>query len=163
MYSTQPDTSGVKSYPNEGTSIGAALNSLSSVTSSFSESNPSGGNWESAYDVWLNGSGIEVMIWTDVSGDVGPLGSAVATASIGGASWTLYAGNNGANPTYSFVLSGNESSGSVDILAMLDYLQNTMGYFANPTVSTVQYGWEISSTGGAEEDFTINDYSVSSS
>jgi hypothetical protein len=163
VYSTQPNTSGVKSYANESTSIGTALGSLHSVSSTFNESNPSGGNWESAYDVWLNGSGIEVMVWTSVSGNVGPLGSAVGSVSLDGNTWTLYSGNNGSNPTYSFVRSGNESSGTVNLLDLLNYLQNTKGYFSNPTLSTVQYGWEISSTNNAQEDFTINNYSVSRS
>jgi hypothetical protein len=163
VYSTQPSTSGVKSYPNDSKSIGTALNSLHAVTSSFSESNPGSGNWESAYDIWLNGSGIEVMIWTYVQGDVGPLGSSVGTVSLDGSTWTLYAGNNGSNPTYSFVRSGNESSGTVNVLDLLKYLENTKGYFSNPTLSTVQYGWEISGTGNVQENFTINSYSVSSS
>ena len=96
-------------------------------------------------------------------GNVAPLGSVVGTVSLNGSTWTLYAGNNGSNPTYSFVRSGNESSGTVNLLGLLKYLENTKGYFANPTLSTVQYGWEISSTSNAQEDFTINSYSVSSS
>lgn len=163
VFSTQPSTSGVKSYANISKSVGIALNSLSSATSSFNESNPSGGNWESAYDIWLNGSGIEVMVWTDVSGNVGPLGSPVGTVSLDGNTWTLYAGNNGSNPTYSFVRSGNETSGTVNILDLLKYLENTKGYFSNPTLSTIQYGWEISGTNNAQENFTINNYSASAS
>jgi hypothetical protein len=163
VFATQPSTSGVKSYANISKTIGTALNSLSSATSSFSESNPSGGNWESAYDIWLNGSGIEVMAWTDVSGNVGPLGSAVGTVSLDGNTWTLYAGNNGSNPTYSFVRTANETSGTVNILDLLKYLENTKGYFSNPTLSTIQYGWEISGTNNAQENFTINNYSASAS
>src|SRR6185437_93168 len=163
VFSTQPSTSGVKSYPNISKSIGIALNSLSSATSSFKESNPSGGNWESAYDIWLNGSGIEVMAWTDVSGNVGPLGSSVGTVSLDGNTWTLYSGNNGSNPSYSFVRSGNETSGTVNILDLLKYLENTKGYFTNPMLSTIQYGWEISGTNNAQENFTINNYSASAS
>ncbi len=163
VFSTQPSTSGVKSYANISKSIGTALNSLSSATSSFNESNPSGGNWESAYDIWLNGSGIEVMVWTYVSGNVGPLGSSVGTVSLDGNTWTLYAGSNGSNPTYSFVRSGNETSGTVNILDLLKYLENTKGYFANPTLSTIQYGWEISGTSNVQENFTINNYSASAS
>jgi cellulose binding protein with CBM2 domain/glycosyl hydrolase family 12 len=163
VFATQPSTSGVKSYANISKTIGTALNSLSSATSSFNETNPSGGNWESAYDIWLNGSGIEVMVWTDVSGNVGPLGSSVGTVSLDGNTWTLYSGNNGSNPTYSFVRSGNETSGTVNILDLLKYLENTKGFFSNPTLSTIQYGWEISGTNNAQENFTINSYSASAS
>jgi hypothetical protein len=68
------------------------------------------------------------------------------------------AGNNGSNPTYSFA-----RSGTVNLLGLLKYLETTKGYFANPTLSTVQYGWEISSTNNTQEDFTINSYSVRTS
>ena len=163
VYSTQPSTSGVKSYANISKSVGTAINSLSSATSTFNETNPSGGNWESAYDVWLNGSGIEVMVWTYVSGNVGPLGSSVGTVTLDGNTWTLYAGNNGTNPTYSFVRSGNETSGTVNLLNLLKYLQNTKAYFSNATLSTIQYGWEISGTNNAQENFTMNSYSASAS
>ena len=80
-----------------------------------------------------------------------------------GSTWSLYSGNNGSNPTYSLVRSGNETSGTVNLLYLLQYLENTKGYFSDPTLSTVQYGWEISSTGNTQEDFTINSYSVSTS
>lgn len=163
VFSTQPSTSGVKSYANISKSVGISLNSLSSASSTFNESNPSGGNWESAYDIWLNGSGIEVMAWTYVSGNVGPLGSPVGTVTLDGNTWTLYAGNNGSNPTYSFVRSANETSGTVNILDLLKYLENTKGYFSNPTLSTIQYGWEISGTNNQQENFTINNYSASAS
>ena len=163
VFSTQPATSGVKSYANESKTIGTALNSLTSATSTFNETNPSSGDWESAYDVWLNGSGIEVMIWTDKNGNVGPLGSSVGTVTLDSNTWTLYVGNNGSNPTYSFVRSSNETSGTVNILNLLKYLENTGGYFSNPTLSTIQYGWEISGTGNVQENFTINNYSASAS
>jgi hypothetical protein len=87
----------------------------------------------------------------------------VGTVTLAGSTWTLYAGSNGSNPTYSFVRSGNESSGTVNLLTLLTYLENTKKYFSNPTLSTVQYGWEISSTNNAQYNFTINSYSVSTS
>jgi len=163
VYSTQPSTSGVKSYANESKSIGTALNSLSTATSSFSESLPSSGNWESAYDVWLNSSSIEVMIWTYKNGNVGPLGSSIGSLTLNSNTWTVYVGNNGSNPVYSFVRSSNETSGTVNILGLLKWLENTKGYFSNPTLSTIQYGFEISGTGGVQQNFTINSYSASAS
>ena len=160
---TQPDTPGVKSYPNISKSVNVALNSLSSATSSFSETNPVGGNWESAYDIWLNGTGIEVMAWTYVNGDIQPLGTPSRTVTLDGNTWTLYVGSNGHNPTYSFLRQGNETSGTVDVLGLLKYLENTGGYFSNPVLSSIQYGWEIDSTDNVQKNFTINDYSASTS
>jgi len=162
LSATQPDTPGVKSYPNISKNVNVALNSLSSATSSFNETNPVGGTWESAYDLWLNGTGIEVMVWTYVN-DTRPLGYPARTVTLNDNAWTLYAGNNGHNPTYSFVRQGNETSGTVDILGLLKYLENTAGYFSNPVLTSIQYGWEITSTGDVPKNFTMNDYSASTS
>jgi Glycosyl hydrolase family 12 len=159
--STQPPTWGVKSYPDISKSVNKPLNSLSSATSSFSEYVPSGvGDWESAYDIWLNGTADEIMIWTYKNGRVGPLGSPVRTVNLDGNTWTLYAGSNGSNPTYSFVRSSNEASGTVNILHLLKYLENTMGYFSSPTLSTIQYGFEITSTNNTPQNFAIANYST---
>jgi hypothetical protein len=78
---TQPDTPSVKSYANVSKNVNVPLNSLSSATSSFNETNPAGGNWESAYDIWLNGTGIEVMAWTYVNGSAQPLGQPERTVT----------------------------------------------------------------------------------
>ena len=158
VWSQQPNTNGIKSYPNISKSVGKALNSLSYATSSFSQTLPGTGNFESAYDVWLNGSSYEIMIWTHTQ-NVSPAGSPVGSVSLNGQSWTLWSGSNGSNPVYSFVLNGNENSGTVNILTMLKYLENTKGYFSNPTLSTIQYGWEITYATG--ENFAITNYSAS--
>jgi hypothetical protein len=160
---TQPDTPNVKSYANVSKNVGVPLNSLTSAVSSFDETNPADGNWESAYDIWLNGTGIEVMAWTYVNGSAQPLGQPERTVTIGDNTWTLYVGNNGHNATYSFVREGNETSGTVDVLGLLKYLENTGGYFSNPVVSSIQYGWEITGTDNVPKSFTMNDYSASTS
>jgi hypothetical protein len=163
LYATQPDTPNVKSYSNIGVNLHVPLDSLSSATSTFHETNPVGGAWESAYDIWLNGTGIEVMAWTYVSGGVRPLGYPVSTVTLAGSTWTLYTGDNGHNPTYSFVRNGNETSGTVDLLSLLKYLEKTGGYFSDPVLSSIQYGWEITGTDGVQKDFTMNEYSASTS
>lgn len=163
VYSTQPSTSGVKSYPNASLPVGKALNSLSSATSSFNVTVPGSGNFEAAYDIWLNSSSYEIMVWVDKVGNVGPLGSSIGNLTLDSNTWTVYVGNNGSNPVYSFVRTSNESSGSVNILDLLKWLENSKGYFSNPTLSTIQFGFEISGTGNVQEDFTANSYSASAS
>jgi hypothetical protein len=163
VFSNQPSTPGVKSYPDESKSVGRSLSSLSHVTSSFRQTIPGSGGFESAYDIWLNGTGIEVMVWTSTHGGVAPLGSNTGTVTLDGNSWSVYVGNNGSNPTYSFKRTSNENSGTVNLLDLLKWLQNTRHYYSNPTLSRVQYGFEISNTAGRQETFTINSYSVSAS
>lgn len=163
VYSTQPATSGVKSYANVSRSVGTALNSLSSSSSTYAVSLPGTGDWEAAYDIWLNGSSYEVMLWVDRHGNVGPLGSSIGNLSLDGRTWTVYVGSNGANPVYSFVQTSNTTSGTVNILNLLKWMENTKHYFSNPTLSTIQFGFEISGTGNTRQDFTVTNYSATAS
>ena len=65
---------------------------------------------------------------------------------------------------YAWKLSGgNEQSGSVDILAMLTWMENNGELPKNSTISSIGYGWEIASTGGQSEKFTVSHYSISAS
>jgi hypothetical protein len=157
--SDQPNTGGVKSYPEVTKTINTPLSSLSQVTSSFSDSLPSAGNFESAYDIWANGSADEIMLWTYTQ-NVGPLGTLQTTVSIGGSSWNVYRGSNGSNAVFSFVRNGNETSGSVDIKAVFNWLASE-GWLTNATLSSVDFGWEISSTNNTTENFQVNSYSLS--
>ncbi|HEU5332252.1 MAG TPA: hypothetical protein VFU73_05805, partial [Actinocrinis sp.] len=91
------------------------------------------------------------------------LGSSIGNLTLNSNTWTVYVGNNGSNPVYSFVRTSNETSGSVNILGILKWMENTKGYFSNPTLSTIQYGFEISGTGNVQENFTITNYSASAS
>jgi len=151
---------GLKAYPDEALPIYESLNSLPSLTSSFGYNVPSTGNWEAAYDIWLNSTSIEVMVWTDTAGDVSPAVSSIGDVTLNGSTWDVYVGNVG-HPVYSLVRTSNETQGSVNLLGILDWLENTKGYYFNPTLSTVDFGWEISSTGDVQEDYTVWAYSVS--
>jgi hypothetical protein len=159
VWSNQPNTGGVKSYPNDTKYIGASLSSLSSVTSSFNVTDPSGGAYETAYDIWDSSNAYETMLWMNKTGAVGPLGSEVASVSVGGYSWHVYKGSNGSNQVFSFVNTGAATSGTVNILAVLRWIES-QGWFGNITLGNVQFGWEITSASGGE-NFQVNSYSVS--
>ncbi len=159
VWSNQPNTGGVKSFPNDTRYIGASLSSLSSVTSSFNVTNPSGGAYETAYDIWDTGNAYETMLWMNKTGAVGPLGSEVTTVSVGGYRWNVYKGSNGSNQVFSFVNTGSTTSGTVNILAVLKWIES-QGWFGNITLGNVQFGWEITSSSGGE-NFQVNSFSVS--
>jgi Glycosyl hydrolase family 12 len=156
-----PNTGGVKSYPNVTKYIDRSLSSLGSLTSNFNVTVPNAGAYESAYDIWANNNAYEIMLWMNKTGAVGPLGSYQTSVSVGGHSWSVYKGSNGSNQVFSFVRSGNTSSGSVDIRAVLNWIRSA-GWFGDVTVGNVQFGFEITSSNGGL-DFTTNGYSVSSS
>lgn len=161
VWADHPNTGGVKSYPNCTKEINQSISSLNSVTSSFDVTVPSSGAYETAYDIWANGSSYEIMLWMNKTGPVGPLGSLQTTATVGGHTWQVYSGSNGSNQVFSFVRTGNTSSGTVDILAVLNWIRDA-GWFGDVTLTKVQFGYEITSSSGGL-NFTTNDFSVSAS
>jgi cellulose binding protein with CBM2 domain/glycosyl hydrolase family 12 len=153
-----PNTGGVKSYPNASIGVNQTLSSLSSVTSNFNVTVPSSGAYETAYDIWAGNNAYEIMLWMNKTGAVGPLGSEVATATVGGHTWDVYSGSNGSNQTFSFVRTSNTSSGTVDILAVLKWIES-QGWYGDVTLGNVQFGYEITSSAGGLT-FTTNSYGV---
>lgn len=156
----QPATNGVKSYPHAEFDVNRSLSGISTLTSSFNVTVPGTGVYNTAYDIWLNNSSYEVMLWMNEV-VAGPLGSFRQNVSSGGFTWRVYAGSNGSNTVYSFINTGQSGSGSVDVLAELRWLQNN-GWFTGgtATLGNVQFGWEISSTNNTTTNFVANSYSV---
>ena len=140
---------------------GYPLSKFTSMTSSYAETMHavSGTDAEAAYDIWLNGLNKEVMIWVDNHGQA-PAGSKVATTTFSGATWDLYETSD--RSYLAFVREGNASSGTVDLLAALKYLQGRGDLAAGDVLWQVNFGWEICSTAGAPETFTVSTYSLTS-
>ncbi|HEU5425382.1 MAG TPA: hypothetical protein VFU74_00825 [Actinocrinis sp.] len=161
VWSNQPNTGGIKSYPNVTKWIGTPINSLSWVTSGYNVSVPSSGAFETAYDIWDSGNANEIMLWLNQTGPIGPIGSYVTNVSVGGFNWNVYKGWNGSNNVYSFLNTGRSTSGSVDILSVLRWLENSKHWIGNVTLGNVQFGWEITSSSGGM-NFQVNSYWVSS-
>ncbi|WP_205620116.1 GH12 family glycosyl hydrolase domain-containing protein [Cohnella thermotolerans] len=167
--SNQPNTGGVKSYPNSTKEINTQLTSLHSLTSSFNVTVPtSGSSFESAYDIWAGNNAHEIMLWMNKYGAVSPIASswdangnpvpAYTNVSVGGHTWNVYKGSNGSNDVFSFVRTSNTNSGTVDVLAILNWIKSK-GWIGNEIVNRVQFGFEITSSPNAS--FTCNSYSVS--
>lgn len=162
VWADHPNTGGIKSYPNATKYVGKRLSALHSVKSSFNVSVPSSGAYETAYDIWDSNNANEIMLWMNKTGAVGPLGSYQTNVSVGGSNWNVYRGSNGANNVYSFVRTSNTSSGTVDVLAVMNWLKNTEHWIGDVTLGNVQFGYEITSSAGGL-DFMTNSFSVSSS
>jgi hypothetical protein len=170
VWSNQPNTGGVKSYPHASKTINKTLSSLKSCTSSFNVTVPAAGSFESAYDIWDSGNADEIMLWENWRGSVGPISStynssgqpvaAATNVNVGGATWNVYRGSNGANAVFSFLKTSTVSSGTVDVRAILLWIESK-GWFGNITLGSVQFGFEITSSSGGQ-NFTTNSYSVSS-
>ena len=161
VWANHPNTGGVKSYPNATKYVGKRISALGSATSSFNVTVPGGGSYATAYDIWDTGHAYEIMLWMNKRGAVGPLGTRQTSATLGGHSWDVYRGSNGANQVFSFVRTGNTNSGTVDVKAVLNWLR-TNGWMGDVTLGDVQFGYEITSSNGGM-DFVTNSFSVSAS
>ncbi|GAA1805962.1 hypothetical protein GCM10009682_29760 [Luedemannella flava] len=171
VIANHPMTSGVKSYPHTvNGSYNRAISSFNSLTSTFNVSVPGSGNYATSYDIWANNWAYEVMLWVNYNGAVGPIAESYdangavpnfRNVSVGGHTWNVYRGNNGANAVFSFLRTSNTNSGTVDIRAINNWLR-TQGWWGDVTLGEVQFGFEISGTNGSAA-FTDNSYSISSS
>ena len=159
VWANHPNTGGVKSYPHSARAVNKKLSALNSVSSSFNVTRPGGGAYETAYDIWANNNAYETMLWMNKQGAVGPLGTKQTTATVGGHTWDVYKGSNGSNAVFSFIRTSTTNSGTVDVLAVLNWIKGK-GWFGDVTLGEVQFGFEITSSSGGL-NFTTNSYSVS--
>jgi hypothetical protein len=166
VLSNQPDAGGaVQTYPDSLYWVkGAAsrtINNYTSVTSTFAEEYQKVGNWNAAYDIWMNDWSKEIMIWNEWNGGPdywaqrarGPEGTAV---NLGGVPYHF--AKNGT--ILQFFRDTQVKSGSVDILAALKWLQTNGHLTASDKLTQIEYGVEICSTVGTQRfdttGFTVN-------
>jgi Glycosyl hydrolase family 12 len=166
----QPGGAAVRSYPNVSENLGRPISDYTTAQATFAERMPAGAAAEAAFDVWVNGAPgtpsttgmIEVMIWTENHGNR-PAGTKTTTATIGGqtfAVWECRTSSCVGHPYYAFVLSRNESSGTMHILTTLQWLTHHGLIPASDPLTQVDYGWEIRNTGGATRTFAVTSYSL---
>lgn len=94
------------------------------------------------------------MIWVDNHGQR-PAGSVVGHATIFGQRFAVWRSG---NDYFAFVLDHNETSGITHMLASIRWLISHGLLKPNVTLTQVNFGWEIASTGGQPRDFTMTKY-----
>lgn len=147
--SNQPNTGGIKSYPNASKTINKAINSISSLTGTYNVSGGTGA-YDWAFDCWVPS---EVMVWTKWTSNVGPWGTLYrSNVSIGGRTWNVYQPGG----PWSFLATSQSSSGSVNLAAIFKWLVSN-GKLPNGTVGQCQYGVEITS---GNSTWTVNSCSI---
>lgn len=169
VVANHPNTSGIKSYPNVEMKTSVNVDSLGALTSTFAVTRPSVGAYASTYDIWFDNYSYEVMLWMNKTGAVGPIAQAwdangnpiadFSNVSVGGHTWNVYRGSNGANAVFSFVRTTNTNSGTVDIAAIARWIK-ARGWFGNANLHSVQFGFEITSSGG-NQTYSVTNFSVS--
>jgi hypothetical protein len=143
-----------RNYPN------VPISSFARLTSTFAESMPGTQRFgaEAAYDIWLDGFAIEVMIWVDNHGRT-PSGGLIAQVRLNHQEFGVY--RNGA-AMFSFTLTGQqETAGKVDILAFLRWLVGHHYLQASDGLRQLDFGWEIATTDGTTLDFRMRQYALS--
>lgn len=103
----------------------------------------------------------EIMVWLAALGGAGPIsstGSAIATTTIGGVSFSLYEGPNGDMTVYSFVASSTTTSFSGDLLDFFTYLIDNQGLSSSLYLVDVQAGTEPFT--GTDATLTVSSYSA---
>jgi hypothetical protein len=152
-----PDVQQIFSLPSNAA---APLSGFSTVVSDFTESMPNGGDNEAAYDIWLGtpskSFSQEVMIWVDDHRTNPPPGTVVGRPTFFGAPYTVW----DAGGTVYMVRDSNETSGRVDILTMLNWLESNGYSAAGSGLNQIDFGWEICSTDGKAETFTMSQYDL---
>jgi xyloglucan-specific endo-beta-1,4-glucanase len=144
----------VKAYPYSGRSL-----SSKKIVSSIG-SMPTKAEWQYdgqniranvAYDIFTASNpnhdtsygDYELMIWLGRLGGIYPIGSSTGFVNVGGRSWELFAGYNGAMRVYSFVASGSVTVWEGDVKPFFNYLASNQGYPASSQyLITYQFGTE---------------------
>ena len=101
------------------------------------------------------------MLWLGQFGGQVPIGSVVASATIGGSLWNLYAGENTStgSTVYSFVATGQILDFSADLLPFANYLVQNYKVDASLNLTPFQAGNEVA-RGSAT--VTTSNFSISS-
>jgi hypothetical protein len=163
---TSSSNTAVLVYPNVQENFGNPLSDYTDISSSYASSSSSAGDYEFAYDIWLNGYSTghnEVMIWTQNHGQT-PGGSLVASnITVSGLSWDLYAGSGDSYIAFVPANGAAYSSGTLDLMAFFSYLMQNDYVATTSTLTQVDYGVEVCNTGGAEGQFNFTNFSITTS
>lgn len=103
----------------------------------------------------------EVMVWLATLGGLNPIGTLQSTVQIGGASYNLWSGMNGATTVYSFVAATTTNSFKGDLMNFFNYLKDNKGVDTTLNLSSVQAGTEVSIGNAAK--FITSRFTISSS
>jgi hypothetical protein len=143
------------------------LTNIKALTSDFAESMPQASDLdaEAAYDLWLNDWQTEVMVWVDTSPakqrDLAYNGmTKVGTYTYGGQNFALWRSGSGVTGFYVFLLDRNETSGTVDLKAMLQTMVSLGFIPATSPLTQIPFGWEVSDTGGKPVTLSLSRFDV---
>ena len=139
---------------------------IASATTSASLTQPSGYNNDAAYDIWFNQTsttsgqpnGAEVMIWLNHQGSIQPFGSLTGTATIDGAQYDVWTGNQSWKIVSYVATSPVTSVSNLNLLPFFEDAVSRGSLETNWWLIDVEFGFEIW-TGG--KGLAVSNVSVS--
>jgi chitodextrinase len=131
-----------------GTNLPIQVSQITSATSSISYTYV-GGTYNASYDIWLDPTprttgvnAMEIMIWFNRQGPIQPIGSPVGTATIGGRTWEVWRGSNGANNVISYVAPSPISSWNFSVLDFINDTRARGAITSSWYLTSIQAGFE---------------------
>ena len=130
------------------------VSSFHTITSTFAETSPHVGDYEVAYDIWLNDQKNELMIWVDNYKQT-PAGKKVASSvSLGGRTYDVWWSSGSGYIV--FDANNTFTSGTVDILQMFNYAIQQTWLPSTSTLGQINLGVEVCSTDGKDATWYFN-------
>ncbi|WP_327002539.1 glycoside hydrolase family 6 protein [Dactylosporangium sp. NBC_01737] len=148
-----------------GTNLPMQVSQISSATSSVAFSYPDSGVYNASYDIWLDptpkkdgANQQELMIWFNHSGPIHPVGSKVASATVGGRAWDVWTGNNGSNDVISYVARSPINSWDFSVLDFVNDTKTRGKVTDSWYLTSIQAGFEpwVGGTGLAVTSFAAS-------
>ncbi|GIF73222.1 GH12 family glycosyl hydrolase domain-containing protein [Asanoa siamensis] len=131
-----------------GTNLPMQVSRISSATSSINYTYASG-TYNASYDIWLDPtprtdgvSQMEIMIWFNRQGPIQPIGSVVGSATVGGRTWEVWRGSNGANNVISYVAPSPISSWNFSVLDFIADVRSRGAITNSWYLTSIQAGFE---------------------
>jgi hypothetical protein len=162
---TYPNTQ--KQYINWTTRAMPRIDSFTSIKSTFAHTAPATGDWNFAYDIWINeiarSGSTELMIWTQPGGvNVGGINSfpSMGSVTLSGITYDIKLLNGN---IYFYAMRTHRNSGTVNILEILNHMMSKGWIPSNSTLGAIDYGVEVNNTNSTTTRFELNNFSITDS
>jgi Flp pilus assembly protein TadB len=166
VYTTKANGTAV-SYPDVQVFEYNLISAMPILQGKYDLRQPAMGNFVAAYDIWIQNNAqqnwsnaTQVQVWVDNHGMAPPAGAVADHGVIYGKPFTLYAtgGKDQGGATYTLLFQQNSPSGTTHLAFIFTWLKDHGWISQNAEDLDVEFGWQISSTGGVPENFVMKSF-----
>jgi len=166
------DPDATKAYSHIRKGVNAPVSKVKKLTADFNFSPSNAGNFYAGFLIWdsvkgFEGSNNEIAVWVynrgmkprstnkDSNGNSIPV---LEKQAFAGKAWNVYKGTNGNLQVTTVVLRKSITSGSVDLLAIFNFLKSK-GQIGDMNIGAVEFGFGINTAPGGQ-NFQVNSYTL---